>query len=143
MSVIRSLFNTLGFGKLQTPQGDDEKDFPEEAASIDGSLFTDFLEKDSAFNSSFGSGAGNGPSVDVDFGTNKTIKQQVKYEISLLEFPNVDLKPFLPANFLSNTIQIIGNTQKHIVRIYKGEQSCCRTETRILQRSFKYSKWNR
>ena len=89
MSVFKSIFNTLGFGKPQMSQGDDAKEIAEEVNSVEGSLFTDFLEKDSALNSSFGSDKGG---IDTYSSPSKTIKQQIKSEIEALEYPEVNCR---------------------------------------------------
>lgn len=70
-------------------QGDEDKDSIEENCLVEGPLFEDFLERDSQANSSFGQENENQISEDNDLCPNMTTKQEIKAELSNMEFPKV------------------------------------------------------
>ncbi len=77
MSIIQNFFSTLGLAKPQEPAPQSEN--PGEAA-----LFSEFLDKSS-------SSASEGAVVEEkeNISPSKSVKQQMKSEISSLEFPDV------------------------------------------------------
>ncbi len=89
MSMFRSIFASLGFTKADPSQADSAKDSQDEVRSVDGSVFAEFLEKDSMLNSSFGSEKESRAFTAAM--PNLTIKQQIRNELKSLEIETVSI----------------------------------------------------